>query len=284
MSEQSPTEVVGFLLESWTTKLADSLEGMTGERPTVAWHALEAPPLEAADTLWWEQPLSISRTTIVWTGAPEKAWHEIGAQILGGAGIEVSDPQDARNTYLEVLSQTSAGFAQTIGRRLGTEVTCGAGKENSPPPPDTLAFEVVVTLAGTELPGICLCLSSPMLDQLRTDVSRPAATVPEQAAREGSPAPPMRTGSEQVPRTLDLLMEVELPVSVSFGRAQLPLKEVLKLSTGSIVELNRAISEPVEVIVNNCVIARGEVVVVEGNYGVRIHEIISREKRLRTLQ
>jgi flagellar motor switch protein FliN/FliY len=49
------------------------------------------------------------------------------------------------------------------------------------------------------------------------------------------------------------------------------------------VELNRSITEPVEVIVNNCVIARGEVVVVEGNFGVRIREVISRQDRLRTL-
>jgi flagellar motor switch protein FliN/FliY len=62
-----------------------------------------------------------------------------------------------------------------------------------------------------------------------------------------------------------------------------PLKDVLKLTTGSIVELNRAIGDPVEVIVNNCVIARGEVVTVEGNFGVRIHHVISRQERLRTL-
>ncbi len=49
------------------------------------------------------------------------------------------------------------------------------------------------------------------------------------------------------------------------------------------MELNRAIGEPVEVIVNNCVIARGEVVVVEGNFGVRIQQVISRQERLRTL-
>jgi flagellar motor switch protein FliN/FliY len=84
-------------------------------------------------------------------------------------------------------------------------------------------------------------------------------------------------------RTLGLLLEVELPVSVSFGRTQLELKDVLKLNSGSIVELNRSITEPVELIVNNCVIARGEVVVVEGNYGVRIKQIISKEERLRTL-
>jgi flagellar motor switch protein FliN/FliY len=84
-------------------------------------------------------------------------------------------------------------------------------------------------------------------------------------------------------RTFELLLDVELPVSVSFGRAQVPLKDVLKLTTGSIVELNRSILEPVEVIVNNCVIARGEVVVVEGNFGVRIHQVVSRQERLRTL-
>jgi flagellar motor switch protein FliN/FliY len=72
-------------------------------------------------------------------------------------------------------------------------------------------------------------------------------------------------------------------VSVSFGRAQLALKDVIKLTTGSIVELNRAVTEPVDVIVNNCVIARGEVVVVEGNFGIRIRQVISRQERLRTL-
>lgn len=82
---------------------------------------------------------------------------------------------------------------------------------------------------------------------------------------------------------MDLLLDVELPVSVSFGRAQLALNDLLKLTSGSIVELNRTISEPVEVIVNNCVIARGEVVVVDGNYGIRIQEIVSRQERLRTL-
>jgi flagellar motor switch protein FliN len=105
---------------------------------------------------------------------------------------------------------------------------------------------------------------------------------------ETPPAAAKAIAEGQVPagsKTFELLLDVELPVSVSFGRAQVPLKDVLKLTTGSIVELNRAVSEPVEVIVNNCVIARGVVVVVvvEGNFGVRIQEVISRQERLRTL-
>lgn len=106
-------------------------------------------------------------------------------------------------------------------------------------------------------------------------LGKPSASDPP---RQGDDAPASGLNS----KTLDLLLDVELPVTVSFGRAQLPLQDVLKLSAGSIVELNRTISEPVELIVNNCVIALGEVVVVEGNYGVRIRQIASRENRLWT--
>jgi flagellar motor switch protein FliN/FliY len=79
---------------------------------------------------------------------------------------------------------------------------------------------------------------------------------------------------------MDVLREVHLPVSISFGSAQLPLRDVLKLAAGSIVELNRQPEESVDVIVNDRVIARGEVVVVDGNYAVRIQEIVSRQQRL----
>jgi flagellar motor switch protein FliN len=83
--------------------------------------------------------------------------------------------------------------------------------------------------------------------------------------------------------TFEVLQGVELPVSVSFGRVQIPLKDVLRLTAGSIIELNRTAEEWVEVIVNNCVVARGEVVVVDGNYGVRIQQIMSRQERLENL-
>ena len=83
---------------------------------------------------------------------------------------------------------------------------------------------------------------------------------------------------------MELLLDVDIPVSISFGKAQLALKDVLKLTTGSIVELNRGVNDQVEVLVNQCLIARGEVVVVDGNYGVRIQEIASRQDRMRSLR
>jgi len=109
----------------------------------------------------------------------------------------------------------------------------------------------------------------------RTDTRRHPRLLAEPAIRFRS-SPGIKRCAGNKPTAIDLLLDVELPVSVSFGRAQLPLKDVIKLTTGSIVELNRAVSEPVDVIVNNCVIARGEVVV-EGNFGVReLQELRSR--------
>jgi flagellar motor switch protein FliN len=88
-----------------------------------------------------------------------------------------------------------------------------------------------------------------------------------------------RASGEENPAGMDIL-DVELPITVSIGSTQLPLREILKLTTGSIVELDRLITDPVDIMVNKCIIARGEVVVIEGNYGVRILEVVSRSERL----
>jgi flagellar motor switch protein FliN len=82
---------------------------------------------------------------------------------------------------------------------------------------------------------------------------------------------------------IDLLLDVELPIAVSFGEAEMPLKDILKLGVGSVIELDKSLNDPVTVIVNRKPIARGEVVMVDGNYGVRILEVESTADRIRSL-
>ncbi len=75
------------------------------------------------------------------------------------------------------------------------------------------------------------------------------------------------------PVNLKLVMDVELNVSLRFGQRQLPLREVLELASGSVVELDRQVDDPVELLLDGKVIARGEAVIVDGNYGLRVTEI-----------
>jgi flagellar motor switch protein FliN len=82
---------------------------------------------------------------------------------------------------------------------------------------------------------------------------------------------------------IDMLLDVELPISVSFGHSEMQLKDVLKLGTGSVIELDKSVNDPVTIIVNHKPIAKGEVVMVEGNYGVRILEVESKADRIRLL-
>jgi flagellar motor switch protein FliN/FliY len=106
----------------------------------------------------------------------------------------------------------------------------------------------------------------------------------EQAEKEKMPE---STPSSEMPSgknwNIDLLLDVELPISVSFGGAEITLKDVLKLGAGSVIELDRAVNDPVTIVVNRKPIARGEVVMVDGNYGVRILEVESRADRIRSL-
>lgn len=81
-------------------------------------------------------------------------------------------------------------------------------------------------------------------------------------------------------QTLDVLLDVELPVTVRLGSAQMTFGDVMALNTGSTVEFEKPSTEPVEVLVNGRVVARGEMVVVQGNYGVRITEISNRKELL----
>lgn len=83
-------------------------------------------------------------------------------------------------------------------------------------------------------------------------------------------------------QTLDVLLDIELPVTVRLGRAQMTFGEVMGLNAGSLVKLERTPDEAVEVLVNGRLVARGEMVTVQGNYGVRITEISSRRERLDT--
>jgi len=285
-------ENVKLLLSQWGESLEQVLESMTDQRPGVHWQAVSGPLSEVAaatgagpetEMLWWEQPFQLSPEMVVWVAAPRASWEHAGTLTLKAAGLETVETGEAKNTWFEILGQALSAMARSIGALLVREVTCEAGVERAPEPDVREWASVSLQFADTPLAPLLLTLSP----KLAAMAAAPPPTAeaerhPEPPASHAQPAP--AKSAPAISRTMDLLLDVDLPVSISFGKAQLAMKDVLKLTTGSIVELNRGIAEQVEVLVNQCLIARGEVVVIEGNYGVRIQEIASREDRLRSLR
>ncbi len=83
---------------------------------------------------------------------------------------------------------------------------------------------------------------------------------------------------------IDMLLDVQLQVAIELGQTKMSIKRILELGPGSIVELDRMAGEPVDLVVNNKVVAKGEVVVVDENFGIRIVSLISPEERLKSLK
>jgi flagellar motor switch protein FliN/FliY len=122
-----------------------------------------------------------------------------------------------------------------------------------------------------------------------------AAALAEQAQTESSSAPaqPAQELFQQfgastspgmaVPNDLDMIMDIPVQLTVELGRTKIPIKHILQLAQGSVVELDGMAGEPMDVLVNGCLIAQGEVVVVNEKFGIRLTDIITPSERLRRL-
>ncbi|PJM63560.1 MULTISPECIES: flagellar motor switch phosphatase FliY [Bacillus] len=92
-------------------------------------------------------------------------------------------------------------------------------------------------------------------------------------------------GAVQAPiHNLDMLLDIPLSITVELGRTKRSVKEILELSAGSIIELDKLAGEPVDILVNQRIVAKGEVVVIEENFGVRVTDILSQAERINNLK
>ena len=92
------------------------------------------------------------------------------------------------------------------------------------------------------------------------------------------------TLSEEEMKNISLIMDVKLPVRVRIGKKRMLLKDVLNMDIGSVIELNQLANDPLEVLVDNHIIAQGEVVIVDGNFGIQITTIGTKKERLKQLR
>ena len=110
-----------------------------------------------------------------------------------------------------------------------------------------------------------------------------AAATPQNPAEEGA-NPQSNRGPQPPVQSLDFILDVPLKLTVELGRSRMAVREILQLAQGSVVELTKFAGEPLEVLVNDKLIARGEVVVVNEKFGIRLTDIISPVERSEQLK
>jgi flagellar motor switch protein FliN/FliY len=122
----------------------------------------------------------------------------------------------------------------------------------------------------------------------QAEVPRPAEFVPRmQPGKEQRMAPESdkaARGAGSGASNLDMILDIRLVVRARLGRIEMPINEILALGPGSIVEVGRMLDEPVDLLVNDKLIARGDVVVVDEKFGLRITEIVSTRERIESLR
>jgi flagellar motor switch protein FliN/FliY len=145
--------------------------------------------------------------------------------------------------------------------------------------PFPLAKQMVALLMGEQQP-LEVEKTMPQEPKQRPK-AQPEAPAPTEVAKEPVVQPaefmPLRELHEGDTQKMDLLMDVPLQVTVELGRAQMTIKDILNLGEGSVVELDKLAGEPVDVLVNGQLVAKGEVVVIDENFGIKIADLV-REK------
>lgn len=264
-----------WLLDEWGQGLARAIEAMGAQLPSFEkLSSGERPQGEGA--LWWSQEFSLSPGQGLWIGAAEAAWTEIGATGLRAVGIEPSNPVDMRDTYREILVQSLSNLGRSMTARCQQEVACLQGEFLAAPPDNGVTGFVSFQLGQDRAIILCTIASPELLERL-------AATSAAAETAAGQPATRMNAenGAESALAALRSLADLEMPISISFGTAKVLLQDALILKRGSLIPLDRHADEPVEFRVNDRIIARGEIVVVDDSYAVRIVELVSRDERLR---
>jgi flagellar motor switch protein FliN/FliY len=125
-------------------------------------------------------------------------------------------------------------------------------------------------------------LDAPIALDIRGTLDLTAAPA---GAAAHEPAMPMMVGGDMdAASRIDVILDIDLPLVVRFGRTEMPLRTLARMGPGTLIDLGRSADDPVEVLVSNRVVARGEVVIVSGNYGVRVTDVVSPRERVRSME
>lgn len=247
---------LAWLVQECTVALRAVGGLMTHEQPQIA--ELPSPAeigreASAGESIWWSQSFSILPGPAIWIGSTSESWRALGRLVLSVQGIDQATSEDIQSACRDLVAQSTSALAQSLAGRFNAAVNCVELAEARPP-------DGVSTAAVT--------LTFPQPD---TRIDLTLAFEPALLHRlSNSPRDGVTAGVSEPDALPQPIANLRLRVHVALGRTTLPLREIFKLTVGSVVELGRSIDDPVDIMINDTVIARGHVITCHGNYGIRV--------------
>jgi len=209
-----------------------------------------------------------------------------------------------KDAISELFNQISGAFSTEVGGKLGKSVSAASTSILDNVGVDILEndYAAFCTITIDDVDPISMIISpdetlveklTPIMDGSKkeeptADISSAVSAAPASSPAASTAAPsamPENSYSSRAPKVnVDMLLDIELEVSIELGKTNISIKKVLDLAPGSLVELDRLAGEPVDLLVNNKVVAKGEVIVIDENFGVRIISLVSPEERIKSLR
>jgi len=284
---QAPSElderVMKMFHEVWSSSICQVLKQISGGE-------FEARVMDSITTAGNEEPAG------VWVrfSASARLTGEIGffvsntdalkllGLLRGEAPEQTTDPSgDPREAVAEVFRRITGAASTALKSRTEGDVRfvfCGFE-----PPSWKPAFGFGLEVSGPKTQPVQVLLISneglvkTATASLATFAASPSASEPENVVAGPTPA-------VQEKENLGLLLDMELEATLRFGEREMLLREILNLNSGSVVELNRRVNDPVELLVCGKVVAKGDVVVLDGNYALRVTQVGSPADRISSLR
>jgi flagellar motor switch protein FliN len=246
------------LITAWTRAAEQVFEGLTKVKPELQWKLQQAGDDVSLAVKWWEAR---------YEGGDQRAWIGVATPAalelnrLADAVSASGETQAESPAFESTIESLSSVFAEFLSRETGKTLIWKSLERLAEPPQPSVVYATEITLQeGTVLP-LLVGFNAELQDGFEQQPRSQRPVMPEQSAGLGA------------------LSDLELPLRVRFGRTQLALERVLQLQVGSVLELEGTSEDPVDLLVNGSLVARGEVVAVEGYYGVRILEVTGRDQR-----
>jgi flagellar motor switch protein FliN/FliY len=248
------------LITAWTRAAEQVFEGLTKGKPELQWKLQQAGDDVSLAVKWWEARYE-GGDQRAWIGVATPAALELNRLALA---VSTSGETTAESPAVEsTIESLSSVFAEFLSRETGKTLTWKSLERLAEPPRPSVVYATEISLQdGTVLP-LLVGFNAELQDGFEQ---------PQQPSQQRPIMPEQGAG-------LGALSDLELPLRVRFGRTQLALERVLQLQVGSVLELEGSSEDPVDLLVNGSLVARGEVVAVEGYYGVRSLEVTGRDQR-----